>query len=144
MDDLEHLAGELSNASWQEAQAAKPRLARVFERADFSQRQGAPALVEALAVVDDQQFELDLLTTALTHDPACDFLLVAWVSTQLRSGVLFAHDGPEAANDRLRLWLQVLQTIGGAPALETPEFAACLREARRVLEHGGTVNLTPS
>lgn len=144
MNELDTLTNELANASWEQAQSLRSSLQRTFERDDFTQLAGAQALVDTLCIVDDQQFELDLLAIALTHAPSCDFLVSAWVSTRLRSGVLFAHDGPAVTNERLRLWQRVLQTLGGAPALDTPAFAACLREATRVLEHGGTVNLSPS
>ncbi len=144
MNDLELLAAQLANTSLEQARTS---LVHAFERADFSRLPGAQALVEALCIVDDQQFELDVLGGALGRDPGCDFLLVAYLTTTLRSGVLFSHDKLDdlaATHQAFRLWARVLQTLAGAPPLDTPAFAACLREARRVLETGGTVNLSPS
>lgn len=143
MNDLELLAAQLATGSSQ----ARTSLVHAFERPDLSRLPGAQALVDALCVVDDQQFELDVLTAALRRAPGCDFLLAAYLTTTLRSGVLFSHDGLDdlaTTHEAFRRWAHVLKTLAGAPPLETPAFDACLREARRVLETGGRVNLSPS
>lgn len=151
-DSLRELAERLVSASYEEAQALRPALTAAFESVRIASADGGPELVEALCVVDDPQFELDLLGDALVADPSSELILGAYLTTSFRSGQVVGHRSdplgrlttaegdPQAI---LRTWDAVLRHLRGLPLPPDvgPGFAAALAEARRALDLGVPVDV---
>lgn len=152
MTTRRELANLLSTASHDEAQALRPTLSAAFESAGIARAEGGPELIEALCIVDDPQFELDLLGRALADDPSSELLLGAYLTTCFRSGQVVVDRGDALgslsrtegeAGVMLRTWDAVLRHLRGLPlpAKQESRFAEALAEAHRALETGAQVQV---